>query len=999
MIRCKTIFLFIAFWGAINYTNAQLIERYNTFSYNVNEGLLQSNIGDLAFDKHNFCWISFANGIQKFNGKTFTNIPLQQGLPDDKWVNFFTCSNGDLLISHAQGISKYDISSDKFKQVYFNNEAFYRQPVFIGEDDQVIYFYTAVGSITGIDNKTYKVVSETSTPFPLFPLQTNQVIKFSSNIINHKVAIIADYTLYIWDLKNKKTVAQAKKKPSVSSFTLYLLSEHEVMYYNYDNNGMIEYFDVTTQQFKHNVFLNTISFLGSRVNVFSWQQKLVVSVNNRLYETDEFISGFSKELVNLQNLPIAGNGTIAKLKQDNFGNLYLVTINAGFKKIIRNNYQVKYFGTLVKDSNYTLSILPDKMNNRIILGTYGNGLLVFDTLQHLQKHIKFLPGKTTPFSLTTIVKTNTGEYLLYIVSEKCIWKLNKNMTALSRIYKSQGNQTAVESINYFSKLIYQNNKEVLVQAHNTLLKVDLAGNLFSESTFAHTYNMSGILTRHFILTHTNDELLYIDSSTLQIVKRIPFKNTGHVRCFAKKSENSIYIGSNKGIFVIDSTGKTLKHYTISDGLPDECIYAMEFDNQGLLWCSTNKGIFKLNSANTIFQLRRDDGLQENEFNTNVVAKTADGEMYFGGINGVNSFYPTDISSFEEKVRILVTGIRINNDTAFKDTATWNINSIKLPYNQNNLSFDFIAMANNNPGQYIYQYKMEGIDKEWLQNNELQTLRYTLPPGKYNLKLYASRFFDINAKPLKEISILIEPPYWRTWWFRLCLTVILVSLLVYFINQYNKRKYNKKLHELQSEHKLQMERERISRDLHDSIGAYANAVLYKTDLLQKEEMQVERNELMNDLKYASKDIISALRETIWALQREEYSAEECLVRIRNFIQPFNRYYPDIRFTVQGNADAEKKLNNNKALNLVRIVQEAVTNSIKHAGAKNISVNSEFQKDAWKLTISDDGSGFNYKETKNVTAGNGLNNMKQRAIDAGFNLTFESADNGTIISIFV
>jgi two-component system NarL family sensor kinase len=82
-----------------------------------------------------------------------------------------------------------------------------------------------------------------------------------------------------------------------------------------------------------------------------------------------------------------------------------------------------------------------------------------------------------------------------------------------------------------------------------------------------------------------------------------------------------------------------------------------------------------------------------------------------------------------------------------------------------------------------------------------------------------------------------------------------------------------------------------------------------------------------------------------------------------------------------------------------VQEAVTNSIKHAGAKNISVNSDFQKDAWKLTISDDGKGFNYKETKNATAGNGLNNMKQRAIDAGFNLTFESADNGTIISIFV
>jgi hypothetical protein len=124
------------------------------------------------------------------------------------------------------------------------------------------------------------------------------------------------------------------------------LSENEVMYYNYENSGMIEYFDVTTQQFKHNVFLNTIPYLGSRVNVFPWQQKMLVSVNNRLFETDKNISGFSRELVNLQNLPIAGNGTIAKLKQDNFGNLDLVTINAGVKKIIRDNYQVQYFGPL-----------------------------------------------------------------------------------------------------------------------------------------------------------------------------------------------------------------------------------------------------------------------------------------------------------------------------------------------------------------------------------------------------------------------------------------------------------------------------------------------------------------------------------------------------------------------------------------------------------------------------------------------------------------------------
>jgi signal transduction histidine kinase len=173
---------------------------------------------------------------------------------------------------------------------------------------------------------------------------------------------------------------------------------------------------------------------------------------------------------------------------------------------------------------------------------------------------------------------------------------------------------------------------------------------------------------------------------------------------------------------------------------------------------------------------------------------------------------------------------VNNTDIESDKAPWNVDKIKLPYNHNSLSFDFIAMANNNPAQYIYQYRMKGIDKEWLQNSSLQTLRYSLPPGKYVLQLYASRSFDRNAKPMKELVVIIQPPFWKSWWFRIGLSVVLVSLLTYGINQRNKRKYAKKLQQLENERQLKQERERISKDLHDSLGAYANAVLYNTDLL-------------------------------------------------------------------------------------------------------------------------------------------------------------------------
>jgi signal transduction histidine kinase len=160
-------------------------------------------------------------------------------------------------------------------------------------------------------------------------------------------------------------------------------------------------------------------------------------------------------------------------------------------------------------------------------------------------------------------------------------------------------------------------------------------------------------------------------------------------------------------------------------------------------------------------------------------------------------------------------------------------------------------------------------------------------------------------------------------------------LGYLINQRNKRKFEKKLQQLENERQLKQERERISKDLHDSLGAYANAVLYNTELLEKENAEQKRKELIGDLKFASKDIITSLRETVWALKKEAYTAEECFVRIKNFIQPLVRYYRHINFIIEGTAPADMPLHYTKALALVRIVQEATANAIKHSDAKNIT----------------------------------------------------------------
>lgn len=992
------LFYFIFFWQEPCMAQTQRIERFNTFSYSVNEGLLQSTISDIAYDKNNFCWISFPNGIQKFDGREFTIVPIQQGLPDDKFARFFRCSNGDLLISHSQGISKYDITGNRFVQVYAYGGT--KQPsLFIGEDEQAIYFYTVEGNITGLNLKGFTVSSNTKTGLPDYSVNSDFGPSIGSNIVEHRIVIKIKEKLYCWDLKKKQMVAQPVPLKGSSQFLLWMRSAAEVVYYDYTVNNAVQIYNLNTNTSRTIIIKGKDNQGIGRSVIFPWQNRILISFNERLYQIDTASFALGPELVNYQNEPVGGRGSISKLAEDNFGNLCLTTIMTGIKKIIKNNYPVKYYGTLKKDDNNNiLSIFPDKKNNRILAGTSGNGLLVFDTLQRLIKHIRTTPGDSVPNSLNCIIKDNKENYLLFSNSHDKVWSLSGDLLHLNPfpITAASGNRA---SIDYFGNQLYQDEKTAITQSQGKLYRTNFINNTCYEYEFTKSYTHSGLYNRGMIITHTNDELVFIDASDFREVKKIPFKNTGYVRCFASDVSGGIYLGSNKGVFKINKEGSILAHLTKANGLPDECIYAMAFDENGALWCSSNKGIFKINVNNSILQLTKEDGLQENEFNTNVVAKAVDGELFFGGVNGLSSFYPSAISRFEEKINLLVTRIRINNEEAFTDTAVWNINSINLPYDKNSLAFDFVAMSGKNPGQYIYQYQMEGIDKQWIQNDGLQTVRYLLPPGTYTFKIYASRFFDKDAKPMKEIRIIINPPFWKAWWFITAMILLAIAILAYSFNRYNKNKYQKKLDVLENEHRIQLERERISRDLHDSVGAYANAVLYNTELLQKESNVDEKNALMNDLKFASKDIITSLRETVWALKKESYTAEECLLRIKNFMQALSRYYPHIQFKAEGEAH-ETVLHHTKALHVVRIVQEAVTNAVKHAAATTISLSGKMHDGKWELTVIDDGKGFDYEKIKDTELGNGLMNMNKRASESGIEFTVNSAPGiGTKISMLI
>lgn len=959
-------------------TKGQDVSRYKSFAYRVNEGMLQSAVRDMAVDGHNFCWISYPNGIQKFDGLGFQNIPVQTGLPDDKWVYFFSLPSGNLLISHTKGISEYDLASNSFSLKISWPRVLSEPYAFMGLEENRIFLVSDKTEIFGFTIDHFEpVVHNQMIAQPLLPFYP----RVHPEINNGKADFVFDGKILRWDLKQKKITDSSEN---------FFISDWEIAGKDKQGNPLfaivtdsvrVYVFDFKSRRKQQLFQLPVEAGLPFRTCMVNWNNKIIVSAYDRLFELDPQTLHIKSELLNFNKKRFCEAAVITRLTIDKFGSLYLQTINNGIRKLIDNNVPLKYYGSVDLKVNYALSVFADKANNRILVGGYNSGLTIFDTTQALIKHWNSLSAGKTPGSINQIIKAPSGGYFLLGFADPAVYFLSADLSHITPLKVESAGNKKYNYPSYFGNPLYQDDRIAIVQTQNLIFTINFKEQSVRVNEFDDPQVHSGLYRSPYLIVHQSDSLKFLDITNFQVKKSSPLLNTGGVRCYLDEGDSHFLVGTNKGVFRININGQIVNHWDKNSGLPDECIYAMESDQQKGIWCSSNRGIFRIGSSGSILQLTMDDGLQENEFNNFVSDKSNDGEIFFGGVNGVTSFFPNHILRRNDSLNIIFTNIRVNNDPV-QDISCWNIKSLDLPHDKNALAFDFIAMSNGIPSQLVYQYRMLGVDAEWIQNSGTQTVRYFLAPGTYTFQVYASRAFNANAKAQKQITIVIHPQFWKTWWFSVLITILLLSIAAYIFNLIYRSRYEKKMLKLQAEQKLQSERGRISRDLHDSIGAYANTVLYKTQVLEKEKDDGERSELMDDLKFASRDIITSLRETVWALKNENFNAQDCFIRIRNFVQSFNKFYPGTHFKVEGDAPENYTFESSKALNLVRIIQEAITNAIKHGDSKNVWVKTRVENGNWVIVVNDDGKGFDMNENSSKEMGNGLGNMAERANESGF-----------------
>lgn len=231
---------------------------------------------------------------------------------------------------------------------------------------------------------------------------------------------------------------------------------------------------------------------------------------------------------------------------------------------------------------------------------------------------------------------------------------------------------------------------------------------------------------------------------------------------------------------------------------------------------------------------------------------------------------------------------------------------------------------------------------------------------------------------------------------LVLGLLLIGSFVYY-RLYQRRKYEREIAALSLERELHLERERISRDLHDSVGANLTRIITDIDLLKLYNTQSspDASSKIKDMRQFARQTISLLRETIWALHKEEFTVAELTNRINQFL---SGYLQDrVEWKAEQSSEGDFMLNSVQALNILRILQEATQNMLKHANASFYQVLLEGTSEQLTIVIHDNGKGMNNDE---ASTGDhyGIKNMKHRAaaIKADFEMS-SSVQKGTSIKI--
>ena len=283
----------------------------------------------------------------------------------------------------------------------------------------------------------------------------------------------------------------------------------------------------------------------------------------------------------------------------------------------------------------------------------------------------------------------------------------------------------------------------------------------------------------------------------------------------------------------------------------------------------------------------------------------------------------------------------------------------------------------------YYYKLESIDKNWVNGNAERLVSYTnLQAGKYIFDVRCENSDGVPSKNISQIVIIITPPFWQTWWFRL-LIISASAISLYFLYRY-------RINEIL---RMQYMRNEISKDLHDDVGSTLSSISILSQVAQDkmaEGHQEQSSSIMSKINDSAQEMVEKMGDIVWAVNSKKDSIQDVILRLKNASLE-TCVSREIQLAFYCDPALEKrKMSMQIRKNMYLISKEAINNAIKYSGGNRIFISFSINAQRMELKIVDNGKGFDPSEE---VRGNGLSNMNTRADEMNAILKIKSAPGGT------
>jgi len=956
------------------------------------DGLSQNSVNDIYEDAFGYMWLATQDGLNRYDGYGFK---VYRPNPKDTWAisdNFVTAiypaDSGNLFISTRYGLNYFDRKTERFHKLNAPDSLPSNQPtdVYYWQGSWWAIFHSMefrlpakptryTDTLVAAGPRTDTLFAACNCHDRLFRQELGQI---SMQAVDVRLAFRVERGGY------------PQTKPGVVCTETGALIAYYNTVYKFDaSQGGIE----ALFQLDSGIIQAVFQENANRIWIGASNGIHIVENGKRVAKIDhepDNPTGLSYPL-------------ISAIYRDRFGSIWVGTANGGVNLIPAGSENFRHLsaehGLL---DNQVWSAFQDG-HGALWVGT-ETGLSVYADEEAKASYatvLANLKGKR----VTAIAEDDLGQ--LWIgTSGNGMFIANADRTHTQRIVMPGPNIYA-QSLSCFQP----DGDRMWVGTHRQAHLFNLQGEHIETLDSNLAQNLSYILSMH-----KSGDLLYIGTGIgLNIFNTIDhtLKTYWHEPGAGNKAPNFQFITNmaedenghiwcatfGGGINRFDPRTETFEFFGRDHGLSNAVLAGL-IEHNGALWVSSNAGISRFDpESNSFSNYGTRDGLPFPEFSLGCSGKLNDGGIFFGGTKGLVHFTPEAIEAKLFNETPLLSEIAINYKTrVFDHHLTENVQTLTLKPKDAVVGFRFLVTDVLHASDLRYAYKMEGFDPDWVVTtaNDRHASYSNLPAGSYVFKVKAADQNGVWSKNELAVDVTVIPPIWQRWWFILLCGFTVLAVVVAIVRFFSQLQMKRKLREMEMKHRIHQERERISMDLHDHVGVQITYLISNLDRLGIQE-QAESGNVRGLGKYA-REAMRELRDTVWAIRKDTMTLGEIKQRIQQF---GNALFSETstRFDLTFHADEALILEPAPALHLLRILQEALHNVVKHAQADKVEIRFSKGENELRIQIKDNGRGFG-QDTFDEDEHNGLRNMRERAseINALFSVQ-SSIGEGTTISIAI